>query len=39
VPEPLIQVRGLKKAFRGNPVLRGVDLDVEAPSRTSLARR
>jgi polar amino acid transport system ATP-binding protein len=32
----IIEIRGLKKAFQGNPILRGVDLAVEASQLTVL---
>jgi polar amino acid transport system ATP-binding protein len=34
--DPIIEIQGLKKAFDGNPVLRGVDLAVEASQLTVL---
>jgi len=36
MPEPLIQIEGLKKSFRGTPVLRGIDLQIEASQLTVL---
>jgi polar amino acid transport system ATP-binding protein len=34
--EPIIHIRGLKKAFHGIPVLRGVDLTVESSRLTAI---
>src|SRR5439155_7195318 len=36
MPEPLIQIEGLKKSFRGTPVLCGIDLEAEASQLTVL---
>ena len=36
MPEPIIEVQGLKKSFHGTPVLRGIDLTVEPSELTVL---